>query len=79
MVEKTDKILKPGKLIQRPDGKIGLLVERYDFYARKGISSRDYRPKWHWSISWLGSPPLDYISEYGIPENYIYKFIEVIE
>ena len=79
MSEEADKKLKPGKLIQWSDGKMGLLVRRFDYYVERGISSRNYRPQWHWTIDWIGSAPLDYIFEYGVPEDFIHKFVEIIE
>lgn len=79
MSEEKNKKLKPGKLIQWSDGKIGLLVRRFDYYVEKGVASQNYRPKWHWTVDWVAGPPLDYIFEYGIPEAFIYDFIKVIE
>jgi len=51
VIEKSDKDLKPGKLIRWTDGKIGLLVKRFDYYVKKKVASRDYSPRWHWSIN----------------------------
>ena len=75
----NEKELKPGQLVQWADGKIGILVERFDFYVKKGIASRNYRPRWHWSIQWCGDHPLDYVFEYGVPENFMQKFLKVLE
>ena len=72
------KELKPGQLVQWIDGKIGILVKRFDFYVEKGIASRNYHPRWHWNIQWCGDPPLDYISVYGVPERSMQKFLKVL-
>ena len=59
--------LKPGDLIIWTDGTPGVLLERFDMYA-KPDGSTDHYPSWCWHIAFNGSIPRDYNEKYGVLE-----------
>jgi|TARA_R100000458_G_C8270949_1_gene245674 hypothetical protein len=73
------KDLKPGKLIEWKDGSLGVLGERVDIFTELKISSRNYSPRWHWKIYFLGPPPPDYNPIHGIHESIIEKYFKILD
>ena len=59
--------LHPGDLIIWPDGTPGVLLERFDMYARSDGSSGHY-PSYCWHIGFSGPTPRDYNKKYGALE-----------
>ena len=60
---------KVGDLIIWKDGTVGVLVERYDLYAKAKIASRrSYSPCWSWRIFFPNDPPDGYNIAYGESE-----------
>ena len=59
--------LKPGDLIIWTDGTPGVLLERFDMYA-KPDGSTDHYPSWCWHIAFNGPTPREYNEKYGALE-----------
>jgi hypothetical protein len=59
--------LNPGDLIIWPDGTPGVLLERFDMYA-KPDGSTDHYPSWCWHIAFNGPTPREYNEKYGALE-----------
>lgn len=59
--------LSPGDLIFWTDGTPGILLERFDMYAKPGVVSQHY-PCWCWHVAFLGSTPSNYSLAYGAGE-----------
>ena len=60
--------LQPGDLIFWPDGTPGILLRRFDMYAKPDGSSGHY-PSWCWHIAFSGPTPQDYNRKYGALET----------
>jgi len=59
-----------GDLIQKADGTVGILMERFELHERQQIASRNYRPAWFWHIKFFckaDDNPLDNL--YGVSER----------
>ena len=59
-----------GDLIQKADGTVGMLIERFELHERQKIASRNYRPAWFWHIKFFSKaeedPPENF---YGVSEE----------
>ena len=60
--------LKPGDLIIWTDGTPGVLVERFDMYAKPEALPNSHYPSWCWHIAFNGATPRDYNEKYGALE-----------
>ena len=60
--------LKPGDLIIWPDGTPGVLLKRFDMYAKPEDQSVRPHPSWCWHIAFNGPTPRDYNEKYGALE-----------
>ena len=59
--------LNPGDLIIWTDGTPGVLLERFDMYAKPYRGGSHY-PSWSWHIAFNGPIPRDYNEKYGALE-----------
>jgi hypothetical protein len=63
-----NKRLHPGDLIIWTDGTPGVLLKRFDMYAKpEGLPSNHY-PSYCWHIAFNGPTPRDYNEKYGALE-----------
>ena len=60
--------LKPGDLIIWTDGTPGVLLERFDMYAKPEDLPSSHYPSWCWRIAFNGATPRDYNEKYGALE-----------
>ena len=60
--------LKTGDLIIWPDGTPGVLLRRFDMYAKSEDLPSSHYPSWCWHIAFNGPTPRDYNEKYGALE-----------
>ena len=60
--------LKTGDLIIWTDGTPGVLLERFDMYAKPEDLPSSHYPSWCWRIAFAGPTPRGYSEEYGSSE-----------
>ena len=60
--------LEPGDLIIWTDGTPGVLLERFDMYAKPEDLPSSHYPSWCWRIAFNGATPRDYNEKYGALE-----------